>query len=129
MVTEKSVKNNSVNGEELSIEYWASRRTEIASEMMTKLNNLANNQDPLIKYYTEWLISRSRRLFKISRQQVESEECEQPTLSSFVHIPLNSETESDQRCLNDEINAWKKKFEEERKYLFNILFFIRIIKF
>ena len=39
MVTDKS----SVT-EERDEEYWESRKTEIASEIMTRLNNMANNQ-------------------------------------------------------------------------------------
>jgi len=102
MVTDKS----SVT-EERDEEYWESRKTEIASEMMTRLNNMANNQvffveikifflifqDPLSKYCSDWLIARSRRLFKIGRQRVESEECEPSCSSSYVRIPISAEKE------------------------------------
>nr|CAD2184164.1 unnamed protein product [Meloidogyne enterolobii] len=110
MVTDKS----SVT-EERDEEYWESRKTEIAAEMMTRLNNMANNQDPLFKYCSDWLIARSRRLFKIGRQRVESEECEPSCSSSYVRIPISAEKESDHRCLYDAMNDWKSKFEEERK--------------
>ncbi|KAL7077139.1 hypothetical protein ACQ4LE_003628 [Meloidogyne hapla] len=110
MVADKS--NFTENGGE---EYWESRKTEIAAEIMNRLSNMANNEDPLFKYCSDWLISRGRRLFKIGRQQVESEECEPSYLSSYRRIPINYETESEHRCLYNETIEWKTKFEEERR--------------